>query len=68
METEPPCQEYFVPALQLRSLRYGDVKWLGQSAVTELGRRYGILTANSVVLLKTHSFLLISQHSSVFLE
>lgn len=39
METEHPCQEYFVPALQLRSLRYGDVKWPGQSAVTELGRQ-----------------------------
>lgn len=39
METEHPCQEYFVPALQLRSLRYVGTKWLGQSAVTALGRQ-----------------------------
>lgn len=39
METQHPCQEYFVPALQLKSLRYGEVKWLGQSAVAALGRQ-----------------------------
>lgn len=38
MEVEHPCQECFIPALQLRSLRCGKVKWLGQSAVTVLCR------------------------------